>query len=73
MLQTKAGMQIEITNLTRYDHPGIWKAQTLNLKLEEIPSHRRSTNRPHSLLALAQINGEMEDGQPKYRPLGTVC
>jgi hypothetical protein len=73
LLQTKAGMQIEITNLTRYDHPGIWKAQTLNLKLEEIPSHRRSTNRPHSLLALAQINGEMEDGQPKYRPLGTVC
>lgn len=72
LIQTASGTQIEITNLTRYAHPGIWKAQTLNLKLEEIPAHRRSANRIHSLLAVAQIDGEMENGQPKFRQLGTV-
>lgn len=72
LIQTANGMQIEITNLTRYAHPKIWKAQTLNLKLEKIPDYQRSAARPHCLLAVAQIDGEMENGQPKYRRLGTV-
>jgi hypothetical protein len=32
LLQTTQGVQLEITNLTRYGHPLIWKAQTINLK-----------------------------------------
>ena len=72
IVQTKGGAQIEITNLTRYGHPGIWKAQTLNLKLEEIPEQKRISLRSHRLLAVAQIGDEMENGQPKYRPLGTI-
>ncbi|MDV2994912.1 MAG: hypothetical protein N4J56_004566 [Chroococcidiopsis sp. SAG 2025] len=72
IVQTKCGAQIEITNLTRYGHPLIWNAQTLNLKLEEIPEQQRTEVRSHKLLAVAQIDGEMENGQPKYRPLGTI-
>ncbi|MBE9019353.1 hypothetical protein IQ272_25120, partial [Chroococcidiopsidales cyanobacterium LEGE 13417] len=72
IVQTKGGAQIEITNLTRYGHPGIWNAQTLNLKLREIPEQQRTPVRSHGLLAVAQIGGEMENGQPKYLPLGTV-
>ncbi|MDF5728706.1 MAG: hypothetical protein PUP92_11940, partial [Rhizonema sp. PD38] len=138
-IKTPQGAQIEITNLTRHGHPGIWKAydavrqsnlsvkagrgaleqgsggaeeheanssptsrissaplplrspassaqslvtrvqkdasfaQTLNIKLEEIPETARSRERPHKLLALAAIDGETdENGQPVYRKLGTV-
>lgn len=73
IIQTPQGAQLEITNLTRYGHPEIWKAQTLNIRLEEIPSKWVSKERPHKLLAVAQINGEIgEDGKPAYRKLGTV-
>lgn len=72
IVQTKGGAQIEITNLTRYGHPLIWNAQTLNINLKEIPEQQRTPMRAHGLLAVAQIGGEMENGQPKYRPLGTV-
>ena len=74
IIQTPQGTQIEITNLTRYGHPGIWKAQTLNIRLEEIPEKSRSSDRPHKLLAVATIDGEtnLESGQPVYRKLGTV-
>ncbi|MEA5603252.1 hypothetical protein VB732_19370, partial [Nostoc sp. UHCC 0252] len=68
IIQTQQGAQLEITNLTRYGHPGIWKAQTINLKLKEIPEKEC----PHTLMALAQIDNETEDGKPKYRRLGTV-
>ncbi|RUS99140.1 hypothetical protein DSM107010_68980 [Chroococcidiopsis cubana SAG 39.79] len=73
IVQTKGEAQIEITNLTRYGHPLIWNAQTLNLKLEEIPEQQRTPVRSHKLMALAQIGGEMENGQPKYRPVGTIA
>ncbi|MEI2579958.1 hypothetical protein [Scytonema sp. PRP1] len=72
IVQTSSGAQIEITNLTRYGHPGIWRATTLNIRLEEIPEKYRSPERPHTLLAVAQIDGEIENGEPKYRKLGTV-
>lgn len=72
IVKTSSGTQIAITNLTRYQHPGIWKSSTLNIRLSEIPEKYRSSERPHSLLAIAQIDGEMEDGEPKYRQLGTV-
>ncbi|MBD2683642.1 hypothetical protein H6G98_39540, partial [Nostoc sp. FACHB-857] len=66
IIQTQQKRKLEITNLVRYGHPSIKKAQTINLKLE--------TDNPSSkLLALAQINNELgEDGQPKYRRLGTL-
>jgi hypothetical protein len=74
IIQTPQGAQIEITNLTRYGHPGIWKAQTLNIRLEEISENSRTPNKPHKLLAVAQIDEETdpEGGQPVYRKLGTV-
>jgi hypothetical protein len=66
IIQTQQGSKLEITNLTRYDHPLIWKAQTINLKLE-------TDKRSSKLVALAQINNEIgDDGQPQYRKLGTV-
>lgn len=71
IVQTDSGTQLEITNLTRYGHPLIWKAQTLNIRYYEIKF--RNSERPHKLLAVAQINGEVgEDGKPAYRNLGTV-
>ncbi|WP_338010320.1 hypothetical protein [Fortiea contorta] len=72
LVQTSSGAQIEITNLTRYGHPEIWNSSILNIRLEEIPEKYRSPERPHTLLAVAQINGEMENGEPKFRKLGTV-
>ncbi|MBN3869732.1 hypothetical protein [Nostoc sp. JL33] len=73
IIQTPQGAQLEITNLTRYGHPLIWKAQTLNIRLDEILEKFRSFERPHKLLAVAQINSEVgEDGKPAYRNLGTV-
>ncbi|WP_341531704.1 hypothetical protein WKK05_38995 (plasmid) [Nostoc sp. UHCC 0302] len=66
IIQTQQGAKLEITNLTYYDHPLIWKAQSINLKLE-------TDKRSQKLLALAQINSEIgDDGQTLYRRLGTV-
>ena len=71
IVQTDSGTQLEITNLTRYGHPLIWKAQTLNIRLDEIKF--TNSERPHKLLAVAQIDGEVgSDGKPAYRNLGTV-
>ncbi|RCJ31945.1 hypothetical protein A6769_29465 [Nostoc punctiforme NIES-2108] len=71
VVQTNSGTQLEITNLTRYGHPLIWKAQTLNIRLDEIKF--TNSERPHKLLAVAQIDGEVRsDGKPAYRNLGTV-
>ncbi|MEA5566673.1 hypothetical protein [Anabaena sp. UHCC 0399] len=72
VIQTSQGAQIEITNLTRYGHPGIWQAQSINLKLEAIPEKYQTKERPHTLMAVAQINGELEEGKSAYRKLGTV-
>ncbi|AFZ61141.1 hypothetical protein H6G54_28860 [Anabaena cylindrica FACHB-243] len=72
VVKTSNGTEITITNLTRYEHPGIWKGSTLNIRLEEIPEKYRSLQRPHTLLAIAQIDGETENGEPKYSKLGTV-
>jgi hypothetical protein len=72
IIQTSQGAQIEITNLTRYEHPGIWKAKTLNIKLEEIPEQQRNSSHPHKLLAVAQVDREQLNGEPLFRPLGTV-
>ncbi|MHC5862215.1 hypothetical protein [Nostoc sp.] len=73
IVQTPQGAKLEITNLTRYGHPLIWKAQTLNIRLDEIPEKWRTKERPHKLLAVAQINGEKgSDKKPAYRNLGTV-
>lgn len=73
IIQTDSGTQLEITNLTRYGHPLIWKAQMLNIRLDEIREKFRSKERPHRLLVVAQIDGEIgEDGKPAYRNLGTA-
>lgn len=64
--------ELEITNLTRYGHPGIWQGKRMNIQLEEIPEQYRSKTRPHQLVALAQIDNEMSNGKPAFRKLGTV-
>ncbi|WP_373527622.1 hypothetical protein [Nostoc sp.] len=50
VIKTPQGMQIEITNLTRYRHPLIWKAQTINLKLEAIDQKYQTKERPQPKL-----------------------
>ncbi|WP_375466854.1 hypothetical protein [uncultured Nostoc sp.] len=71
IIQTPQSCQLEITNLTRYGHPLIWKVQTLNIRLDEIKF--TNSERPHKLLVVAQIDGEVgSDGKPAYRNLGTV-
>jgi len=66
VIQTQQGMKLEVTNLLRYGHPGIWKAQTINHQLVE-------DKHSSKLVANAQIDNELDDrGQPKYRKLGTV-
>ncbi|MBG1269762.1 hypothetical protein [Nostoc sp. WHI] len=73
IVQTPQGAKLEITNITRYGHPLIWKAQMLNIRLDEIREQFRSKERPHRLLAVAQIDGEIgEDRKPAYHKLGTV-
>ncbi|WP_229497248.1 hypothetical protein [Nostoc mirabile] len=73
IVETPQGAKLEITNLTRYGHPLIWKAQTLNIRLDEIREKFRSKERPHRLLVVAQIDGEIgEDRKPAYHKLGTV-
>ncbi|MBG1266005.1 hypothetical protein, partial [Nostoc sp. WHI] len=73
IVQTPQGAKLEITNLTRYGHPLIWKAQTLNIRLDEISEKFRSKERPHRLLVVAQIDGEIgEDRKPAHHKLGTV-
>ncbi|HAX79144.1 MAG TPA: hypothetical protein DCY88_25790, partial [Cyanobacteria bacterium UBA11372] len=72
IVQTQSGTRLEITNLTRYEQPRIWHAKHLNIELKEIPERLRSQTQPHTLLAVAQIDGEMENGQPLYRDLGTI-
>ncbi|MBD2479438.1 hypothetical protein H6G79_31105, partial [Anabaena sp. FACHB-83] len=66
IIQTQQGTKLEMTNLLRHKHPGIWKAESINLKLVE-------DKRSNKLLAIAQINNEQDDnGNPKFRRLGTI-
>ncbi|BAZ33724.1 hypothetical protein NIES4074_62380 (plasmid) [Cylindrospermum sp. NIES-4074] len=62
IIQTTQGTQIEVTNLTRYRHPLIWKAQTINLKLDSAPAWERS----HTIIAVAQINNELQQFEIKH-------
>ncbi len=64
---TETDKSLEITNIAKYDHPLALKGKNINLKLQETPDH------PPRILALAQIDLEMEQGKPKYRELGTVA
>ncbi|AFY91145.1 hypothetical protein [Chroococcidiopsis thermalis] len=73
VINGQSGKQIEVTNLIRYNHPGIWQAQEIKFKIEEIPKHKRSPDRPHQFIVLAQINGELnENSQPYFRRLGNL-
>ncbi|URD53579.1 hypothetical protein [Chroococcidiopsis sp. CCNUC1] len=73
VINGQSGKQIEVTNLIRYNHPSIWQAQEIKFKIEEIPKHKRSPDRPHQFMVLAQINGELnENSQAYFRRLGTL-
>ncbi|MGH2416545.1 MAG: hypothetical protein ACRDEA_23190, partial [Microcystaceae cyanobacterium] len=69
-VETTSGIKLEITNLTKFDHPQAFTADTLNLKLVE----NKHPQAQHQLLALAQVEGEVDaQGNPRYSKLGTVC
>jgi ribonuclease HI len=66
------GKKLDITNLLKSDHPLVWNAQKITLKLSEIAPEKRSKDKPHKYRVVAQINDETENGKPKFRTLGTV-
>lgn len=66
-----SGKQIEITNLLKFDHPDVWKAKELNIKL--IDNDKPTAKLPHSLIAMAEVSGvQDENGFPVWERLGTV-
>jgi hypothetical protein len=67
------GNKLDVTNLLQYDHPLIWKAQIISLKISEVPLEKRSQEKPHKYKVYAQINNETENGKPKFRTLGTLA
>jgi hypothetical protein len=69
-VSTTSGKQLEITNLTKFDHPQAFSTDRLNLKLVE----NKSPGAYHKLLAIAQVNDLVDErGNPVYQKLGTVC
>jgi hypothetical protein len=66
------GKTIDVTNLLKYEHPLVWKAQKITLKISEVSPEKRSLDKPHRYRVYAQINDENENGKPKFRALGTV-
>ncbi|MEI2577658.1 hypothetical protein, partial [Scytonema sp. PRP1] len=66
------GKKLDVTNLLKYEHPLVWNAQKITLKISEVPSEKRSIDKPHRYRLYAQINDENENGKPKFRALGTV-
>jgi hypothetical protein len=69
-VSTTSGKQLEITNLTKFNHPQAFSAKKLNLKLVE----NKTPGADHKLLAIAQVNGQVDEkGNPVYQKLGTVC
>ena len=67
-----SGKKLDVTNVLKYDHPLVWNAQKITLKVSEIPPEKRSKDQPHRYRVYAQINDETENGKPKFRTLGTV-
>jgi hypothetical protein len=66
-----SGKQIEITNLLKFDHPDVWRAKELNIKL--VDNDKPTAKMPHSLMAMAQVSGvQDENGLPVWKRLGTV-
>jgi hypothetical protein len=69
-VSTTSGKQLEITNLTKFDHPQAFSTDHLNLKLVE----NSTPGAYHKLLAIAQVNDQVDEkGNPLYQKLGTVC
>ncbi len=66
------GKKLNVTNLLKSDHPLVWNAQKITLKVSEIAPEKRSKDKPHKYRVVAQINDETENGKPKFRTLGTV-
>lgn len=66
------GKELQITNLTKFNHPGIWQGKALNIEFQETDREKRTADKPHRFIAVAQIDGEMENGEPLFLPLGTV-
>jgi hypothetical protein len=67
----RTGKQIEITNLLKFDHPDVWRATYLNIRL--VDNDKPTDKMPHSLIAMAIVNGvQDENGLPVWKRLGTV-
>lgn len=67
----RTGKQIEITNLLKFDHPDVWRATYLNIRL--VDNDKPTDKMPHSLIAMAMVDGvQDENGLPVWKRLGTV-
>lgn len=67
----RTGKQIEITNLLKFDHPDVWRAKELNIRL--VDNDKPTDKMPHSLIAVAMVDGvQDENGLPVWKHLGTV-
>lgn len=66
----KSGKKIEITNLLKYDHPAVWSAKHLDIKLVE--NSNPTSKIPHKLLAIAFYGTLDENGRQVWKRLGTV-
>ncbi|NEQ64335.1 MAG: hypothetical protein F6K21_02325 [Symploca sp. SIO2D2] len=71
-VKTQKGVELEITNVIKCNHPDLGKTDTMNISLVE--NERLNAKMPHKLMALAQVKGEVDhQGKPVYKRLGTVC
>ena len=67
----RTGKQIEITNLLKFDHPDVWRATYLNIRL--VDNDKPTDKMPHSLIAMAMVDGvQDENGRTVWKRLGTV-
>lgn len=67
VIQLSDRKTVEITDLAKYAHPGIWQGKSVNMQLKQDPDD------PSKILAVAQIDVEIAEGKPKYRDLGIVA
>lgn len=66
-IATDSGKTLDVTNIAKYAYHLALTGKDINLQLQE------TKDNPPRLLAVAQIDLEMEGGKPKYRELGTVA
>ncbi len=70
-IDISGGKTLDVTNILKYNHPQIWNAQKIKLRVSPVDPGKRGSG-GHKYRVYAQINDELEDGKPKFRTLGTI-